>query len=525
MCTFPVTIPNPVYDHTPVSSEMGVMVKLDKRLYSKESYISVPCGKCDECRSSYYNSILQRALVESRTSYMYFITLTYDNKHIPSLILPTGQQIYYSDYTHIQDMLKRMRHHNVIDRDFRYLCVNEYGDQKCRPHFHLILFISRLSSDTAVTPYLYEKLLFDNIKKYFAVNIGTRKKPVYECLFTYTLRYTNKGVKTNYFVKYVSPDIDRKVYNIDHDSPTYIKTIRYLLGYINKGSSFDKVIEDYLSESVDRALCNKLRYILRSRVRYSKGFGCGFDVNGDKVYLPRISVKCSSNMILYSDLCSSLPDTFSEFYDLYPDNVKDLQTYILNCPYKNYESLDECLSGLTERDIFNHFLILKYFPKYFNTIYIRYFRDNGLSFPCVSYFYEFLHRDYKYVKPKVKTVVPVDSDVFRFLRAGVDEGISVGVPFIAFKNVSDQSFQSLCKYYRQRVTTSEDILSMYGSCGVSDYDSWLKLFNKYIDTSASARASGNRFSHDSDQKICKSQKSCISLPQVTDVYAYLFGRS
>jgi hypothetical protein len=86
---------------------------------------------------------------------VWFITLTYDDDHVPGMILKTGEilrKVQYTWkpgaerpesvqillYTDIQKFLKRLR--KATGDDIRYFCAGEYGEKTARPHYHLILY-------------------------------------------------------------------------------------------------------------------------------------------------------------------------------------------------------------------------------------------------------------------------------------------------------------------------------------------------------------------------------------------------
>lgn len=513
MCLHPILISNPNYSRQQVALVGEGVRLLDKCLTSSKPLIEVPCGKCVECRNTYYNSILQRAIVESLTSYVYFITLTYDDLHIPSITLPNGKIIYYSDYTHIQNLFKRLRKNNIIDRDFRYLVALEYGDKKHRPHAHLLLFVARLDTDDKTTPYFIERTLFDKIKFYYAENIGTRKHPIYEPLFTYRRRYTANGVKTNYFVKYVEQEYpDYATPNTD--TLTTVKTIRYLVSYVNKGSSFDDTVQQYLNTILDTYLYDKLRTLLRSKIRYSKGFGLGFH-NGIKVEQSRTYIKCSYLSSLYN---SDYPPTFAQLVEQYPTIIHDLNEFLLflDTYFKPYDNLRSAVGNLKEDELYLYVILLRYFPHFITKLYVRYYKL--LENCTISYFFKFLD-SYKYVLPKINPQPVEDNFVFRYIRKGIEQGYTARVPFIAFPLYSSNSFMPLCQFYKERYTDDSDITTLYSILGVRNFDEWQSLFVKYIKNSKSNHPTGNQVTHDTE---LMSQYVKNSRKNVKNLYQYLF---
>lgn len=72
----------------------------------------------------------------------WFITLTYNDKHIPIGAdedgIPTGWTLRKED---LQKFLKKLRHWNSkIYLRFRYFAVGEYGGRFGRPHYHILMF-------------------------------------------------------------------------------------------------------------------------------------------------------------------------------------------------------------------------------------------------------------------------------------------------------------------------------------------------------------------------------------------------
>lgn len=500
MCLNLQTIKNPSYNKTIYASELGSFVTVSNSMASQKEYIQVPCGKCAECKQNYINSILQRAIVESLFSYVYFVTLTYDNKHIPCLTI-NGENFYFANYDHLQFCIKRFRNYFLgkFNRDFRYLAVNEYGDNKHRPHFHILFFVSKLSTDNEVTPKEIEKYIFEKLADCWSINVGTYKFPVYERLFTYRCKYGIDGkIKSNYYVKFVDSSEFNSFVNecgnnellIQDDSN--IKSIRYLVGYVNKPNKYEEKLECLIDnfKEIDPVLYRKYRQKLKSQVRFSKGFGCGF-IEGRKYYLPKISIRCSSNSYVYSETVQDLPDTWEEFVQMYPGFSQEIIKWRNRDYYSFFSRWDWCKNGMSVDEYICHCVYLKYFPKEFSDRYNRFKRDLK---PKISTYYNVNNRSL-YGMSVVKTYKIEESLIYNYLRSGVEEGISKGVPFLAFKMIGQQTYMPLCKYYRSRVTTYNDLKRLYDKLGVKNYDEWLLLFQKVLSAQKVQKQSGNVFKY------------------------------
>lgn len=94
--------------------------------------IQIPCGQCIGCRLERSRQWAVRCIHEaSLYENNCFITLTYDNEH-----LPKGGTLVKKHY---QDFMKRLRYHYGAAR-LRYYMCGEYGTQTWRPHYHALLF-------------------------------------------------------------------------------------------------------------------------------------------------------------------------------------------------------------------------------------------------------------------------------------------------------------------------------------------------------------------------------------------------
>lgn len=90
----------------------------------------IPCGKCSACVQNKSLEWTARLMKEAEEwKYTYFITLTYDDKHLKDL-----------NKRDLQLFLKRFR--KTTDFDCKYYITGEYGETTKRPHYHAILFLN-----------------------------------------------------------------------------------------------------------------------------------------------------------------------------------------------------------------------------------------------------------------------------------------------------------------------------------------------------------------------------------------------
>lgn len=258
MCTCPITIKNPYYGSDP---SKGLNYLHD----CENAYIQVPCGRCHECISSRQSSYSVRASVEVSHSVPFLLTLTYDNQHVPRFD-KCGDVLdgfAYPDYHHLSLLFKKLR--NKIERDtffgsffapveefklrhngktvkippFKYLAVAEYGKLHFRPHFHVLLFV-RVPKGLQVGQNIpfqswastVENMLHSFFRDNFSINIGTRKNPKYESLYT----FVRNGKYCTYDFHRIVPSEDKK-----DSSPIYYVT-KYLYKPNKKFDDFSKLV-------------------------------------------------------------------------------------------------------------------------------------------------------------------------------------------------------------------------------------------------------------------------------------------
>lgn len=99
----------------------------------------VPCGKCLACLERRQRDWTFRLSIEHHqcTSCL-FITLTYDEKHIP-IVTHEDKVFGVLRKKDVQDFMKRLRFH-ISPHKVRFFACGEYGTKTLRPHYHVILF-------------------------------------------------------------------------------------------------------------------------------------------------------------------------------------------------------------------------------------------------------------------------------------------------------------------------------------------------------------------------------------------------
>lgn len=110
--------------------------------------VMLPCGHCMPCRIMRTRDWTIRCLMELKSfnDNACFITLTYDDEH-----LPVSGSLVKSDF---QKFIKRLRK-DLVKTKIKYFACGEYGDKNARPHYHAIIFGLSPTSET-------RQLLVDN---------------------------------------------------------------------------------------------------------------------------------------------------------------------------------------------------------------------------------------------------------------------------------------------------------------------------------------------------------------------------
>lgn len=107
--------------------------------------IEIPCGQCYGCRLQYSREWADRCMLEMKEhEENWFITLTYDDDHLPVCEVfdpDTGECFDFGTLCKrdLQLFWKRLRK-AIEPQRIRYYACGEYGDHTFRPHYHAIVF-------------------------------------------------------------------------------------------------------------------------------------------------------------------------------------------------------------------------------------------------------------------------------------------------------------------------------------------------------------------------------------------------
>lgn len=169
------------------------------------NYEEIPCGQCISCRLDYSRQWANRCALEMKYHKTnYFVTLTYDNDHLPChtvldyvdsdgcITNVTVSTLRKRDF---QLFMKNLRSH-FNDQKIRFFACGEYGSQTARSHYHAILFglelndlkvYKTIKQGNKFVTYYTSKTISDIWKKGYVIIAPATWESV-----AYTARYVTK---------------------------------------------------------------------------------------------------------------------------------------------------------------------------------------------------------------------------------------------------------------------------------------------------------------------------------------------
>ncbi len=164
----------------------------------------IACGKCMGCRLDKAHDMANRCMVEAKEyKHNYFLTLTYDNDHLPI----GSKNVATIDPNHFTKFMKdlRMYYKHHYDHDgIRFYGCGEYGDKSGRPHYHIIIFnlpiydLTHWKNNFGGDPLLISDTMNKIWKKGYVV-IGDVSFESAGYVARYTMKKQTKTKRTNYY--------------------------------------------------------------------------------------------------------------------------------------------------------------------------------------------------------------------------------------------------------------------------------------------------------------------------------------
>lgn len=125
-------------------------------------YVSVPCGRCDECQQQRVSDVLFRADYEYADTIKsggnaFFLTLTFNDANLNWYTYSDGSKCSTWNSILLQKFTHRL--HTYLSRNgfsFKYLITSERGKNGTkRPHYHCVFFICPLLRDMPDDTFFY----------------------------------------------------------------------------------------------------------------------------------------------------------------------------------------------------------------------------------------------------------------------------------------------------------------------------------------------------------------------------------
>lgn len=146
-------------------------------------FIQIPCNCCTSCRLDYSRQWANRCMLELEYhKSAYFVTLTYDDFHVPIDYYSDDQGEAFPSMTlrkrDLQLFMKRLR--KQFGDGIRFFAAGEYGSDTFRPHYHLIIFGLELN-DLEVYKQQRGFIYYNSksLQNIWSENVGSNRCPEY----------------------------------------------------------------------------------------------------------------------------------------------------------------------------------------------------------------------------------------------------------------------------------------------------------------------------------------------------------
>lgn len=274
---------------------------------------TIPCGHCWACQLNYSAEWATRNMLETlEHDHCYFITLTYDDEHLPILEeskikikKDLGDHYEFQEITfendgtwisgslwpdHVSKFVNSLRKH--FEREgitgIKYFYCGEYGTQTLRPHYHMLLYGVPLDLSQNYSYHIdnnfkehWKNPLIDKYWKYGMHDIAN----VEWSSAAYVSRYCTKklftgrenaweyakiGKEPEFIRMSRRPGIGMSYYNLhkneiyEHDSMV-MKTVKGNTGSFKPPKAFDKLFKEEFPEQFEKIENRRKECAERSR--------------------------------------------------------------------------------------------------------------------------------------------------------------------------------------------------------------------------------------------------------------------
>lgn len=196
-------------------------------LHHFDVYREVDCGYCLACQHKLQSEYAIRSYFEYRHTiddggYTYWDTLTMDDDHLTTF---HGYPCF--DKKMISKFVKRLRtyfarEYNLCSDVLRFFCVSEYGEEKKRPHYHIVFYVH----DSGLSPVMLQ----DAIDECWYFGLTANNYRIKHGLKTHEDFVVTSNAALLYVAKYLYKD--------DTYSNKYIDEVEYQL--TQQGIEYDK---------------------------------------------------------------------------------------------------------------------------------------------------------------------------------------------------------------------------------------------------------------------------------------------